>query len=63
MLRKRDSCGYDEGFENIPAEKKQKLVVNGSSSNGTHSGVSVANSGAPVYTKEGTLKAREKFIA
>jgi len=63
MLRNRDSCGYDEDFENTPAEKKQKLAVNGSSSNGTHNGVSVINGGAPIFTKEETLKARKKFIA
>ena len=65
MLRKRDSCGYDESSENILAEKKQK-VVNGSSSSGTYSGAAATNgvaNGVPVCTKEETLAARKKFIA
>ena len=66
MLRKRDSCGYDESFENILAEKKQK-VVNGSSNSATYSGAAATNgvaNGVPVCTtKEETLAARKKFIA
>ena len=65
MLRKRDSCGYDESFEDILVEKKQK-VVNGSSSKAGHSGGPATNgvtNGTPVCTKEDTLIARKRFIA